>query len=123
MKKITTVFFICLFTMILTSCNKNSSFNGSRTGNNTRLIMKYSIFNTSDSQILDLEKGDIIDVKIVNDEGELSIKLQKEGSKEPIYVGNNVPTSEFQVSIEESGKYLLKVDGKQTKGSLSFIKE
>ena len=123
MKRTIVVFCTCLFLVFLSSCSKTASFDGSRTGNASQLIMEYSVFNTSHSQILELNENDMIDVKIVNEAGELSIKLQKEGSEKPIYDEDQVLTSEFQIAIEESGKYLLKVEGKHTKGSLSFVKK
>lgn len=52
--------------------------------------------------------------------GSLSIKIQKD-DEEPIYESNGVFTSnEFDVEIDESGKYTVTVTGKKTKGSVSF---
>ena len=37
-----------------------TDFSGSRTGNESQFLMDYRMFNTTDSQILELEKGDYI---------------------------------------------------------------
>ena len=76
MKKIIIVFFTLLCTFALTSCT-GSAYEGSRLGNENHLIMEYRIFNTTDSQPLKLEKGDVIDAEIVCDSGRLSVKIKK----------------------------------------------
>lgn len=109
------------FILLLSGCIE-PSFNGSRTGNKDQFIMEYSIMNTEDSQILTLEKDDIVDVQIVSDAGQLSITLQKDDEK-PIYKDDNISsTQSFQIIIKESGKYKLIVKGDRAKGSISFIK-
>ena len=72
-------FILCsiLCTILLTSCIE-SGFDGSRTGNENQFIMSYRIFNTTDSQLLELEKGDMIDAEIICDSGRLWIKIQKD---------------------------------------------
>lgn len=110
-----------LFAILLAGCTPD--FNGSRTGNQSQFIMKYSAFNTTDSQKLVLEAGDSINAKIVVDKGSLSIIIQQE-NKEPIYDSNNISVSNnFDVMIEESGTYTITVAGNKTKGSVSFIVE
>lgn len=121
MKKYLCVLFGFILLVSLSACNHSPVFSGSRTGNESQFIMEYSMFNTSDAQSLELEKGDIIDAQIVNKAGNISITIQKDGEK-PIYEGENIPTSRFQVEIIEKGTYKIKVTGKKAKGSLSFIK-
>ncbi|MCC0685086.1 hypothetical protein [Clostridioides sp. ZZV14-6345] len=92
--------------IFLVSC-KYSEFNGSRTGSDSELVMEYSMFNTTDSQLLTLEKDDVIDVEIVNDSGKLDVVIQ-EDDKNPVFEGNNLKTSTFQVKVNESGTYKIK---------------
>lgn len=106
--------------VFLVSC-KYSEFNGSRTGSDSELVMEYSMFNTTDSQLLTLEKDDVIDVEIVNDSGKLDVVIQ-EDDKNPVFEGNNLKTSTFQVKVNESGTYKITVTGKKAKGSVSFTK-
>ena len=108
---------ICVFFIVflLSGCGK-SSFDGSRTGNDSQFVMKYKIFNTTDEQSLLLESGDIVD------SGKLSIKIQKD-SDTPIYERDDIVTSEnFDVEIQESGTYKITVIGENTKGGVNFKK-
>ena len=63
MKKITTFLVLCYLFISLSACS--SDFDGSRTGNDTQLIMEYTEFNTTDTQDLVVEAGDIIHAEIV----------------------------------------------------------
>ncbi|MCC0699709.1 hypothetical protein KGF42_09790 [Clostridioides sp. ZZV15-6383] len=83
MRKIYNLFFILILGIFLVSC-KYSEFNGSRTGSDSELAMEYSMFNTTDSQLLTLEKDDVIDVEIVNDSGKLDVVIQ-EDDKNPVF--------------------------------------
>ena len=119
MKKIIIVFFTLLCTFALTSCT-GSAYEGSRLGNENHLIMEYRIFNTTDSQPLKLEKGDVIDAEIVCDSGRLSVKIQKD-DETPIYEKDKIDLSTtFQVPIEESGTYNITRKGEKAKGSVCF---
>ncbi|HGM3508182.1 TPA: hypothetical protein ACKOR7_002772 [Clostridioides difficile] len=120
MRKIYNLFFILILGIFMVSC-KYSEFNGSRTGSDSELVMEYSMFNTTDSQLLTLEKDDVIDVEIVNDSGKLDVVIQ-EDDKNPVFEGNNLKTSTFQVKVNESGTYKITVTGKKAKGSVSFTK-
>lgn len=120
MKRYLAILFSALLVLTLTACI--AAFDGSRTGNESQLIMSYKILNKTDSQSLVLEAGDIIDAKIVNNAGNLSITIQM-GENEPIYENEEAATSTFQVKIEESGTYKITVVGEKAKGSVSFIKD
>lgn len=114
-------FFLGLFLIVsLTACS-SIQFNGRRIGNDSQLIMKYSMFNGTDFQLLTLEKGDIVDANIVSDSGKINIKVQKDD--EIIYEEEDVQTGSFQLSISEDGEYKFVVIGKKAKGSVSFIKQ
>lgn len=121
MKKLLCAFYTFAVAFCLTACH-TQSFSGSRIGNDHKLVMEYSIFNTTDSQTLKLNKGDVLDVKIVSDSGKLSVLLQNDEG-ESVYKGNDVPTSDFQIEIKESGTFELIVTGEQAKGSLSVKKK
>ena len=53
--------------------------------------MDYSVLNWSDSQIFELEKGDVVQFEIVSESGKLDVSLQLEGGK-PVYEGKDVPS-------------------------------
>lgn len=121
MKKITTIFSAMLLIISLSACSLD--FDGSRTGSDTQLIMEYTEFNTTDSQDLVVEAGDIIHAEIVVEDGHLSYKIQKDDD-EPIAESEGIFFSvEYDFNIEESGTYTVTVTGENAKGSLKFVVE
>ena len=121
MKKITTIFSAVLLILSLSACSLD--FDGSRTGNDTQLIMEYTAFNTTDSQDLVVEAGDIIHAEIVVEDGHLSYKIQKDDD-EPIAESEGIFFSvEYDFDVEESGTYTVTVTGENAKGSVKFVVE
>lgn len=120
MKNFKYVFYGCIC-IVLTSCSGVSSFNGSRTGNRDQLIMEYSIFNSIDSQLLDLVKGDILKVNVESHAGEISAVIQKDNDI-PLYEQEDIPTGCLYIEIFESGTYKVTVTGKRAQGSIGFTK-
>ena len=121
MKKVFSVVVIAMCAFWLMSCS--STFDGSRTGNDSEFIMDYKVLNTTDTQDLTVEAGDTIHAKIVIEGGQLSFKIQKDDDV-PICESVNVSLSdEFDVKIEESGIYTVTVTGAKAKGSISFTVE
>ena len=121
MKKITTFFSAMLLIISLSACS--SDFDGSRTGNDTQLIMEYTEFNTTDTQDLVVEAGDITHAEIVVEDGHLSYKIQKD-DEEPIAESEGIFFSvEYDFDVEESGTYTVTVTGENAKGSVKFVVE
>ena len=121
MKKITTFFSAMLLIISLSACS--SDFDGSRTGNDTQLIMEYTEFNTTDTQDLVVEAGDIIHAEIVVEDGHSSYKIQKD-DEEPIAESEGIFFSvEYDFDVEESGTYTVTVTGENAKGSVKFVVE
>ena len=119
MKKITTFLVLCYLFISLSACS--SDFDGSRTGNDTQLIMEYTAFNTTDTQDLVVEAGDIIHAEIVVEDGHLSYKIQKDDD-EPIAESKGIFFSvEYDFDVEESGTYTVTVTGENAKGSVKFV--
>ena len=110
MKKIICILGTMLAALLLMACN-SLSFSGSRMGNDSQLIMKYSIFNTRDSQYFEMDQGDVIDADIVSDSGKLSVTVQSEDG-ETVYENEDVPTGTFQIEIRKKGIYKIKVTGR-----------
>lgn len=119
MKKIFTSILILVSVVSFSACNF-TKFDGSRTGNESQLIMQYDVLNMTDSQ--KLAAGDILRFDVVSQSGSVDIQLQK-GEEDPIYEGTDIPTSAFQVVIQDDGTYTVAVTGKRAKGSVSVIKE
>ena len=122
MKRIFVCAVIWIFIFSLTACASGTTFDGSRTGNENQLMMQYKVFNTTDTQEFELAAGDIVNFEVVSKSGSIDILLQK-GEEEPVYEGTDILTSTFQVDINDSGRYILSVTGKNAKGSISVTKE
>jgi len=122
MKK--SITFILVLVVSLTSCTP-SLFNGSRTGNNNEFLMDFTKLNMTDKQLLSLEQGDIINVEIVVDSGELIIKIESYDAQLLIFTGEFKGGNTYteQLTISESGAYEFSVTGIKAKGSVSFIKQ
>lgn len=119
MKKICALLLAMLLTVSMSACSE--SYSGSRLGNESELSMKYDVFNTTDSQLMKLEKGDVIDADIFSLSGKLSVTIQNEAG-EAVFESEDLKTGQFQVDIDESGMYQITVTGRKARGSLSFKK-
>lgn len=118
-KKLTSL--IVAICLALTGCSfYQPTYNGSRIANKKQFVLEYSVMNTTESHTLKLTEGDMIETEIVRDEGEVSVVIGQSGQK-PIYQGNQLSTSTFQLVIEESGTYQIKVTGKNARGSVNFM--
>lgn len=126
MKRISFAIIAVILVTALTACTfgaGTATFNGSRTGNDSQFIMKYTVFNTTDSQELKVNAGDTVHAEIVMDKGLLSYKIQK-GNDKPIAEGKGISASKaFDVKAEESGIYTVTVIGERAKGSVKFVVE
>lgn len=112
---------IALAVLALSLAGCSSRFDGSRTGNDSQLVMQYAVLNQTDTQALTAEAGDVIAADLVIEAGSLSVRIQKEGET-PLYEEEDLTASDqFELSIQESGVYTVTVTGKHTKGSLSFV--
>ena len=111
---------VCTLALMVSLTGCDTKFDGSRTGNDSEFIMEYRVLNTTDTQDLIAESGDIISGKIIVNKGSLSIKIQKD-EEEPLYESNGISEStKFDVKINESGTYTVSVTGEKAKGSASF---
>ncbi len=120
-KKLFFIGFALLFPLLSAACV--SDFDGSRTGNNSQLIMDYRLFNTTDSQNLTVEAGDVVHVEITAEGGRLSLTIQKDGEP-PLYEKDSIATSDaFDLEAPESENYTVTVTGKRAKGGFRCIVE
>ena len=117
-KKNNMIFFCLLFCLfILSGCSYTKVFVGNTVGTSKSYSTTYSVFSGTKTHSLKLEKGDIMNVEIVSEDGTLNLSLQM-NEKEPLYAEENVPTDSFSLSIEESGTYELTLTGEDAKGSV-----
>lgn len=106
--------------VIMLLCSGNGAvFNGSKVGNDNEFYMEYSILNTMYEHSMELDADDTIHCNIQSDEGKVDILIQKQDG-EYVYRGSSVPTSFFDVIIDEEGTYTISVSGEKARGSVAF---
>lgn len=124
MKKfIFTLFSIVMFFLVSACAGLNdSTFSGSKTGDDNHYDITFDILNTTFSHELNMEQGERIHVQIEKKSGDIKVMIQK-NQENPIYEGNGDVATDFYVSIEEAGTYTVSVTGKKAKGRVIFSRE
>ena len=98
-----------------------SMFSGSRTGNDSELLMDFTQFSAADAQDLTLEAGDILSAVIALDDGRMAVTIQNGDSV--VYEDREITASEsFEIGIEKSGIYTVEVRGEHARGSVRFVR-
>lgn len=96
---------------------KGSQF--SKRVDNDCFSMGFYPLNSSETEVFELQKDNVIDVSLVVVKGSLDIDIGQEG-KDPIYEGHCVELDSFQVTVPEDGTYFITVSGQKAEGSISF---
>ena len=107
---------ICL---LLSGCGKKSTFDGSRTSDETGFRMEYRILDKEESAEMKLTEGDQIEVHISHIAGNVDVIFGQNG-EEPIYKGTGQENADFILTIPKSGSYQISVTGHRAKGEISF---
>ena len=107
---------ICL---LLSGCGKKSTFDGSRTSDETGFRMEYIILDKEESAEMKLTEGDQIQVHISHIAGNVDVIFGQNG-EEPIYKGTGQENADFILTIPKSGSYQISVTGYRAKGEISF---
>ena len=107
---------ICL---LLSGCGKKSTFDGSRTSDETGFRMEYRILDKEESAEMKLTEGDQIEVHISHIAGNVDVIFGQNG-EEPIYKGTEQENADFILTVPETGCYHIYVTGHRAKGKISF---
>ena len=105
---------------LLAGCRQASTFEGSRTSDETGFRMDYTILDREESAELMLSEGDQIQVSISHTAGNVDLTVEQDG-EEPIYKGSGQENAEFVLTVSKSGFYRISVTGHQAVGGVSFI--
>lgn len=119
MRKVFISGLIIVTALSTTACKSNVKFDGERTGNDSEFILEYEMFNGSDSQDLKLQKGDSLEVDVLNDGGTLNMDIVKKDDGETLYEGENLRTSYFEIKAPEDGIYEVTVEGEKAVGEVT----
>ena len=107
---------ICL---LLSGCGKKSTFDGSRTSDETGFRMEYRILDKEESAEMKLTEGDQIEVHISHIAGNVDVIFGQNG-EEPIYKGSGQENADFILTVPKTGSYQISVTGHRAKGEISF---
>lgn len=82
--------------------------------------MGFYPLNGSETESFELKEGDAIEVSLVRIAGRVDISIGQQGQA-PVYRGNDMMTSSFQVNILQDGVYSITLSGNSAEGSVSFV--
>ncbi|MBR6147487.1 MAG: hypothetical protein IKQ44_03905 [Lachnospiraceae bacterium] len=105
--------------VFLCACTEGASFSGSKVGDEDHFDIAFEMLNTSYSHELDMKEGEALDVTVQAESGNISLIIRR-GDDEPIYRGNILEFTAFQVGIEQEGTYTLTVEGKKARGHVTI---
>ena len=96
------------------------SFVGRCEKNPDGYIAEFERMDGSDSHVLTLKKGDVLDVRITVDSG--SLRLTIAGGNSILYAGNGTAASDFTLNIPSDGKYTVTLDARHAAGMVRITK-
>ena len=105
--------------LLLSGCGGKSTFDGSRTSDETGFRMEYSNLDKVESAEMKLTEGDRIQVHISHTSGNVDVIVAENG-EEPIYKGTAQENADFILTIPKTGCYHISVTGHRAKGEISF---
>ena len=107
--------------LLLSGCGGKSTFDGSRTSDETGFRMEYSILDKEESAELILTEDDQIQVHISHTAGNVDVIISRDG-EEPIYKGTEQENADFILMVPKTGCYRISVTGHLAKGAISFTR-
>lgn len=114
---------LCMYAMAwyMTNCylpEYGHYYEGSRTGNESCLMLDYSAFNGTEFQLLELEAGDTIQAEIVSDRGSVDVEIIEDADREAIFDSASLATGTYSIEVPADGSYEVWVTGYQAAGSV-----
>ena len=102
---------------LFSSCGSQGSFTGSRVKNPDAYLMDIENMNGTDRHTLNLQEGDVLRIRFETVKGALKMEIEAPDGT-AIYCGNGEETTDFTVSIPESGVYTVVVEARHAKGTV-----
>lgn len=94
-------------------------FTGERTKNPDSYILDIQKMNGADSHTLNLTAGDVLQVKFETERGSLRMEITAPDGT-ILYAGNGEETTEFEISISETGAYIVTVEARHAEGKINI---
>lgn len=116
---------LLLLILVASGCTRSSQVVLTATEDNspTRFSMTYSRFSGFKETEITVKEGAPVEVNvdIVTESGQLDAWIgRKDSDADRPYIGNDIPTTAFSVTLAEPGTYVLHVEGRKHTGSYAF---
>lgn len=98
-------------------------YEGSRTGNESCLVLDYGVFNGTEFQLLELKTGDTIRAEIISSRGSVDVEIIGDEDRKSIFESENLTAGVYSIEVPKDGGYEVWITGHQASGSASFIRE
>ena len=86
-------------------------------GQGTGFTMTLKQYTSMNKCELSLAKGDVLQVEIDREEGQISFTVSGKNGSEP-YAGNDLQTGIFTITVSETDEYVFRVNGKAATGKI-----
>lgn len=87
----------------------------------TGFTMDFKEWSSKNKCELSLNKGDVLQIEVVREDGEVGLTIRGENGTEP-YTGNIRESIEFTVTVSETGTYTAYITGKNATGKITVKK-
>lgn len=125
-KRLFPALLLCLLLITVCACQADKFVTVACISKNTSTEKSatYSRFDGTRSYTFTVKEGETCTIKVsfTTEGGKISASIyEKENPEKHLYEGNDIPTSEFTVNIEESGKYVIRLEAEDHEGGYSFL--
>lgn len=87
----------------------------------TGFTMEFKEWSSKNKYELSLNKGDVLEIEVAREDGEIDLMIRGENGTEP-YTGNNIKSIKFTVAISETDRYITHITGKNATGKITVKK-
>ena len=88
---------------------------------NRGMTLDYKNTDVDESHEIKMEANQFFEVSLTQVKGEIKLTIE-DSSGTSIYIGNDLPTSKFEVGVPSNDTYIVKVIGKDVQGQLSVFR-
>ncbi|MEN2777401.1 hypothetical protein [Acetivibrio clariflavus] len=85
--------------------------------NGTGFTMDFKEWSSKSKCELFLNKGDVLQIEIFREDGEIALMVSGKNGSEP-YTGNNLKSGLFTVTVSETDEYDIRITGKDATGKV-----
>lgn len=108
---------VCFVILLLTACGRKEDVITNLSYVTTAYDLQYDYFNSEKTYQFNMEEGDILSMRIDCDEGSLDVKVVNIDNEE-LYHEELLVSMSVDVPIEEAGRYIVVMTGKETTGGI-----